>query len=319
MVKMLTFILCLMFFANAKAAIFGTDDRQYVKLKTNTQATSAYQNIAEATAIAILSGNREINADGTYNLSIDELPFCSNERFAKDASLSYACTGFLIAPDILITAGHCVYAVNNVGEELHHETGKACEVFSWLFDYQVNDQGLVQTKNIPESKFAKCKEIIYAVQNEKAPFLDYAIIKLDRKMNRSYLKLANTAPALNEGVLTVGYPFGTPAKVSPNGRVSLNNPQRQSFLTTLDVFEGNSGSPVLNLKNEVVGILVAGTPSSNTIEDTKNRCERPNRCDEQGKNCLLPDTDTSIFANYQGVGSEVQRIDAIKKWLPANQ
>jgi V8-like Glu-specific endopeptidase len=84
-------------------------------------------------------------------------------------------------------------------------------------------------------------------------------------MNRPYLKLAAKDPVLSESVFTIGYPFGTPAKVSPNARVSISNPAKQSYLTTLDVFEGNSGSPVFNLKNEVVGILIAGTPSSKVL------------------------------------------------------
>lgn len=315
MIIRLIFFICLVYICTSKAAIFGVDDRQYVKLKVPQQVPSTYQNLSESVAIAVLSGNRELNPNGTYNLLVDKLPLCSNEKFATDPSLSYGCSGFLIAPDILITAGHCVYAANTPNEELRNETGKACEVFTWLFDYQVNASGQTQTQNIPASKFAKCKEIIYAVQNQKAPFLDYAIIKLDRPMNRPYLKMAAQAPVLHEGVFTIGFPFGTPAKVSPNARVTISNLAKQSYLTNLDVFEGNSGSPVFNQKNEVIGILIAGTPSANTVDDTKNMCQRHNRCDQSGKNCLENDKDTSIIPNYQGVGSEVQRLDLLKKWL----
>lgn len=301
--------------SSLKAAVFGSDDRQYLKLPLSTQTASTNQKLARATAIAVLSSNREEVTKGKYKLLTDESPFCPSERFAKDPILSFSCTGFLVAPDILVTAGHCVYAVNNPGEQLVHETGKACEAFSWLFDYQINEQGQLNTQNISENRFAKCKEIIYAVQNQNAPFLDFAIIKLDRSMDRPFLKLANQEPALNEALFAIGYPFGTAAKISPNGHVKIKNPLRQSFITTLDVFEGNSGSPVFNTKNEVVGILVAGTPSSNTVEDTQNKCLRYNRCDELGNNCLETDTDTSVFPEFQGVGSEVQRINSVKKWL----
>lgn len=310
-----TFLVVLFASLSLQGAIFGSDDRQYVKLPSSAQAASVNQKLARSTAIAVLSSNREEVSKGMYKLLTDESPFCSSERFAKDRILSFSCTGFLVAPDILVTAGHCVYAINNPGEQLVHETGKACEVFSWLFDYQINHLGQLNTENIPESRFAKCKEIIYAVQNQNAPFLDFAIIQLDRAMNRPFLKLANQEPALRETLFTIGYPFGTPAKISPRGQVKLTNPLRQSFITTLDVFEGNSGSPVFNAKNEVVGILVAGTPSNNTVEDKQNKCLRQNRCSNSGTNCLLPDADSSIFPEFQTVGSDVQRISTLKKWL----
>lgn len=297
------------------AAIFGSDDRSYIELSLSSGTGSKDQILAQSIAIAVLSPNRQLNLDGTYNLLVEQQPFCSDEKFAQDVSLSYACTGFLIAPDVLVTAGHCVYAANNENEEIRHESGKACEIFTWLFDFQINAKGEVQTQNIPEANFAKCKEIIYAVQNEAAPFLDFAIIKLDRSLNRPFLKLSKKEPVLNENVYSIGYPFGTPAKLSSNARVSLSNPDRQSFLTTLDVFYGNSGSPVFNSENEVIGILVAGTPSANTVQDHNNQCERFNRCDEDGLNCFESDEDTSIFPNYQGVGSEVQRLAPLKEWI----
>lgn len=315
MMTRLLFFVFFVYLCTSEAAIFGQDDRQYARLKSPLLTSTNYQNLAESTAIAVITGNQKLNANGTYDIFVENLPFCSDEKFAQDQSLSYGCSGFLIAPDILITAGHCVYAVNNPNEELRHETGKACEAFTWLFDYQVNALGQLQTQNIPGSKLAKCKEIIYAVQNQKSPFSDFAIIKLDRAMKRPFLKLSDKDPVLNEGVFTIGYPFGTPAKISFNAKVSVSNPAQQSFLTNLDVFEGNSGSPVFNQKNEVVGILIAGTPSSNTVVDKKNQCQRYNRCDDQGKKCLEDDKDTTIIPNYQGVGSEVQRVAPLKQWL----
>ncbi len=106
----------------------------------------------------------------------------------------------------------------------------------------------------------------------------------------------------------IGHPFGTPKKMADQGIVLLNQSTKSTFVTNLDASEGNSGSPVFNDKNEVVGILVSGTPSANTYYDSKNKCERVNRCDEKGNQCMLPDKDNSIFPGFQIVGSDVQRI-----------
>jgi hypothetical protein len=91
--------------------------------------------------------------------------------------------------------------------------------------------------------------------------------------------------------------------------VKLSRSSSSTFVTNLDAFEGNSGSPVLNSHNEVVGILVSGTPMNNLIEDQTAHCYRYNRCDENGSRCLLSDADSSKLKNFQGVGSDVQRID----------
>jgi hypothetical protein len=288
---------------NAHAAIFGADNRHTVL------PGSPALELSRATAIAVLASNFSVNSAGLIDLDTGKLEnLCSNEPLANEASLDYSCTGFLIAPDLLVTAGHCVYAVNTPNQTLEHETKLACETFSWLFDYRAP----TQTKNINPNRLFKCKEIIYARQTETAPFLDYALIRLDRPaLGRTPFKLAPKAVASGDAVAMIGYPFGTAARYTDSARVTHNDVRRDSFLTTLDAFEGNSGSPVFNSAHEVVGILVGGTPSANTYTPKGLRCERVNRCSEDGTKCDVPDTDTSVLPGYQGVGSEVQRIQPI--------
>jgi len=112
----------------------------------------------------------------------------------------------------------------------------------------------------------------------------------------------------------IGYPLGTPMKLAKNARVIFNNEEAQSFITNLDAFEGNSGSPVFNEKNEVSGILVNGTPMSSFIKDTGRSCSFYNHCDESGKECKV--ADSSYLPGFQATGSGVQRIRAILDLLP---
>lgn len=307
----LSFLMILGFELSAQAAIFGLDTRRAIL------PGAASNSIAKATAIAILSSNTTANNDGTFKLDTGSaMNLCPNEKFATDRDLQYSCTGFLIAPDLLVTAGHCVYAVNTPNKELKNETGLACKAFSWLFDYQDTEKGKVDSEHVATSRLYGCKQIIYAKQTERAPFVDYALIQLDRPvLGRTPLTIADYKPRVGAMISMVGYPFGTPVKISDQARITLDDPKRDSFLTTLDAFSGNSGSPVMDGSGRVLGILIGGTPSNDLVDDVANKCQRLNKCTESGTKCLLPDTNPADLPGYQGVGSEAQRIAPIAELL----
>jgi len=309
-----SFIFILFFSASSQSAIFGNNN---IHLMTSS---SSKHHLGQATAIAILNSNYEKNQAGKVTLFTEPITsLCKSETMHNEPSLAFACTGFLIAPDLLVTAGHCLYAVNSPNQELKNESGLACEIFDWYFDFEANSEGKAQTKDIPSENLYRCKRIVYAVQKETAPFQDYALVQLDRAVvNRTPLKLAQKPSAemsLGTSLFMIGHPLGTPKKMTDQGDVILNNPVASTFVTNLDAFSGNSGSPVFNSKNEVTGILVSGTPSANTYYDSENKCERLNRCSSDGKTCQAPDTETSWFPGFQIVGSDVQRIEPILQLL----
>lgn len=292
------------------AAIFGTDDRVHVL------PGDANSKLGRATAIAVLSANIAPSASNPELLDLDTTPLsealCKDEKFASDPSLSYACSGFLVAPDLIATAGHCM---TNAGET-RNETEMYCEAFGWLFDYQKGASGTTTTKGIAKDRYYKCKKIIYAVKEETYPYRDYALVQLERPVTgREPMKIASKSPGVGEAVSMMGYPFGTPLKLSSKAQVLIDNPERQSQITNLDAFEGNSGSAVLNSAGEVAGILVGGTPYLSLVQDNVQQCQRYNRCDNRGENCTLPDTLNPGSKDFQGIGSEIQRIAPILELL----
>lgn len=302
------FLILLLLASRAPAAIFGADDRQAV------YASSPSAELGRATAIAVLTGNSTFHSDKTMDIDATSLAgnLCPDQKFAKDLSLSYACTGFLVAPDLLVTAGHCV----SNHSEIQNETQGYCEVFDWMFDYQATPTSMPPTKGLSTDKLYHCKKIIYAVQDETAPFRDFALIQLDRPvLDRVPLTLSNTAVAEGDAVTMLGYPLGTPLKLSRNAKVVMTRPAAKSFVTNLDAFDGNSGSPVFNAKNEVVGILVSGTPMMSLIEDKVQKCYRYNTCDENGQNCAAPDKNPMEIPGFQTTGSDVQRIGPVSDML----
>jgi V8-like Glu-specific endopeptidase len=288
-------------FSSGHAAIFGFDDR--VAIFPNSPLAP----VARSTAISVLSANYIRNANGTIDLDTETLSdlLCPDEKFAADSSLSYACTGFLVAPDVLVTAGHCMV---NVGES-RKETGSYCAAFSWLFDYQTDVDGSARTKELNAQNLYGCKQIVYAIHEEHAPFRDFAVVQLDRQVpDRSPLKMNADDLVAGAQISMIGYPLGTPAKFTGNARITLNRPTETNFITNLDAFEGNSGSPVFNAAREVVGILVGGTPIESLRQDPLKACQRYNVCHDDGSACAVPDKDTSVIPDFQMTGSIVQRI-----------
>ena len=287
--------------AQSHAAIFGVDDRLSVT------PNSPFYTLSRSTAIAVLSSHYETPGDGSLRILAEKATnLCSNQKFSRELNLSYACSGFLVGEDLLVTAGHCMV---NSGET-SNQTELHCKAFSWLFDYNLGSDQRINYDGLREDNLYKCKRIVYAVKDEKAPFRDYALVQLDRKVSgRKPLKLSKLGST--KLVSMIGYPHGLSAKRSAPSSILLNNPARQSFITSLDAFEGNSGSAVFNEKNEVVGILIGGTPSHGMIAAQGRSCDVYNTCDQLGNRCSQFDQDTRVFPEFQRVGSEVQRIEPI--------
>jgi hypothetical protein len=77
-------------------------------------------------------------------------------------------------------------------------------------------------------------------------------------------------PSGGDPLFALGHPLGLPLKVAPNGQyIRLGG----KFLEhDLDLFGGNSGCPVFNERNQVVGINSAGPEDWET--DAENDCNR---------------------------------------------
>lgn len=295
--RALLFIIVSFFTIAASAAVFGRDDRR---------AADPASPQARATAVAVLVANRTVKDDGTVELSTDPASgfLCADQKFASERSLSYACTAFLIAPDLLVSAGHCLV---NTGEIRDREDGY-CEAYEWLFDYHGRTEG------IPTERLYRCRKIVYAVNEQHPPYRDFGIVRLDRAVtDRSPVTLASSPTKAGDEVTMLGFPLGLPMKIADRARVLKDDPSQNAIVTNLDAFEGNSGSPVFNSRNEVVGILVRGTPQNSLIE--RGRCSVYNRCDDEGSKCTRADANTTILPGFQRTGSDVQRIAPIRDIL----
>lgn len=211
--------------------------QQEIQLKTVIEAyqtTIANQMPIDPSEDEYLYFDKERTLKRTMNV-------CENERFADQPVLAN-CTGFLIADDILVTAGHCV---DNVFQ---------CRNFSWVFGFKED------TNKIKKSDVYKCQEILSQdLDNSRFMTRDYAIIRLDRKViDREPLPIRTSGRVgLNEELAIIGHPSGLPMKTADSATVKSS--RINFFYSDLDAFQGNSGSPVINRETGLVeGILVEG-------------------------------------------------------------
>ncbi|WP_408096328.1 ankyrin repeat domain-containing protein [Peredibacter sp. HCB2-198] len=192
------------------------------------------------------------------------LRFCSSERFTNQPNPGM-CSGFLIAPDLLVTAGHCTNLEN------------FCEEYRWVFDFKVDPKTKKAGAEVREEDVYRCKKIVSSALNMELG-LDYGLIQLDRVVkDRAPLEIRTDGQVLDFTNLTViGSPSGLPLKIS-GGAVVRKNTHPFYFTANLDAFQGNSGGAVFNSKTGVVeGILVRG--EEDFTFNYQKMCLEANRC-----------------------------------------
>jgi V8-like Glu-specific endopeptidase len=205
---------------------------------------------ADATVALIEAGNLQTQPDGSSNLVgtsfAEAYELCPTERFTRQPTCAF-CSGVLVAPDIVATAGHCV-----ADESIPPESIRI------VFDFRMKNSDTA-ILSAPADNVYKVVEVLDA-QLTLAPDRDWALVRLDRPVvNRQPAKMrASGEIRKDETVYVIGHPCGLPQKYA-GGSAILNNDAEHFFSANLDTYGGNSGSPVFNKQsNQVEGLLVRG-------------------------------------------------------------
>lgn len=189
-------------------------------------------------------------------------PLCAGELFENQPALS-ACSGVLIAEDLVLTAGHCT---------------NGCGDLRFVFDYALTPSGTLPT--LTQDDVYRCDATV--AEHDSSSGLDYAILHLTRPVvgrQPTPIRAATTPLEPDTSLLMSGHPWRMPLKIADNASVRSHAESGTHFVANLDAIIGNSGSGVFDATSkELLGILVRGAADF-ASEET---CHRWNRCPDDG-------------------------------------
>ena len=170
---------------------------------------------------------------------------CTVGALLRPARPGPNCSGFLVESDVVATAGHCVTAAGLVG-------------IKFVFNFRMIDATTAPTIVSNDDVFTGVA--LLGRQFLDGPGPDWALVRLDRPaLNHRVMPVRRSGKiADGQAVHVIGHPVGLPTKVAEGAAVRENS-AKAMFVSNLDTYGGNSGSPVFNADtHEAEGILVRG-------------------------------------------------------------
>jgi len=269
----------------APEVIYGDDDRRDVYDAANSDMMVE---LAKSTVVLVKSGEIRPHPSnsGMSRLKADTFGaaygLCEDEPFRMQPNPGF-CSGFLVAPDVIVTAGHCITSATE------------CAGTSFVFDFGYLEGPNEVLTDVANNRIYRCKDII-AQAYPGGTQTDYAVVRIDRAAtDRTPVKFRKQGQiAVGTDLTVIGHPAGLPTKISGGAKVRRNQANAAFFVANLDTYGGNSGSAVFNSSTgEVEGILVRGE----TDFTRRGNCSTSYRCTNEG--CRGEDvTKATEFARF---------------------
>jgi alpha-tubulin suppressor-like RCC1 family protein len=247
---------------NSQPIIFGDDDRtELFALAPGSLSAHVAESSLALVDAAVLDTSDPANVKLRAPTLRARFQVCSDERFAAQPSAA-DCSGTLIAPDLLLTAGHCVDVGSCPG------SARVLAGFSM--------RNATELQPIVSDQVYACAEVVV---REFTSEVDYAIVRLDRPIAGAALpklKIGRVPLGQGQHLIVAGYPSGVPEKVAGGATViDSRAASKDFFLSDLDSFPGNSGGGVfVEETGELAGVLVRG-PNPGYVVAAGEACARP--------------------------------------------
>ena len=255
--------------------VYGQDDRlEPVDFAPQSQVANWVESVAMVVDQNALSQVDAFNVGFVTHDSLAETmsrsgkPLCASEPFALQPVFDGICSAFLVAPDKIVTAAHCI-------------NKDSCPFVAFVFGVGYSNDNRDISK-VSSSNVYSCKKIIKRVRQPQGA--DFAIIETDRPVvGRAPLwARRKDRVSAREELILIGNPIGLPTKIARNGRV-LDNDSAVKFKASTDSYGGQSGSPVIGARSKVVeGMLISGAQD---FEKTSDGCWISKRCAMNGSDC----------------------------------
>jgi hypothetical protein len=229
-----------------KADIYGDDDRRDYFEERDVLMREVAQSTSMVVRERFVTPSEEsgfVRLGGTTFGQKRNL--CESEPFREQPAPGH-CTAFLIGPDMLATAGHCI--------KDQADCRSVRFVFGFYYDDPERDVTLVRNEDV-----YGCDS--YLAREHDSRGADWALVRLDRVVEGRAPLAYRTEGAIEQGtsVAIVGHPSGLPMKLAGGGEVFDVAPATH-FRSYLDTYGGNSGSPVMNFATGLIeGVHVRGT------------------------------------------------------------
>ena len=181
---------------------------------------------------------------------VGRMVYVASDESTDDAG---ECSGFLIAPSLFMTAGHCVDPAGS-----GFATADAnCQAMEIQFNYQEENNAMPAAGDMPRFD---CLDVL-DWQNDANR--DYAVIQLDGQPGEDfgYLEIDPRAPVINEDITVIQHPNGVPKKVHTGDVLAA---QVGWLDHDADTYFASSGSPVLDASGRVIAVHTNAGCDDNT-------------------------------------------------------
>jgi hypothetical protein len=224
-------------------SVYGVDDRRDIFAINDKDVLKAADGVVAVFDALLVTPN----GDGTSRIFTatygEANNLCPGEPFINQPATICA-TGFLVAPNMILTAGHVVNPSNLPGK-------------LFVFGFKLRGATSPQVFDIPDHQIYRGKEVIGWNDDDAGD--DFALIVLERVVkDHAPLPIRREGQvAQDQPVYVLGHPKGLPLKFADGAQVTRNTDEC-FFVANLDTYTGNSGSPILSSAHIVEGILVRG-------------------------------------------------------------